>query len=172
MRIVKSIQFDAAHYLKTDAMADERPYARMHGHSFVLDVEIEGDQAPDTGWVVDFGDVADALDDLRSALDHRLLNEIEGLERPTLENICLWAAARLKVRFSWVKKGRRFTPVKWRALHSRALTLKLAFHAGDQILRVAAIVGCGAIGAPERLIEFIKGQVNFFVVFKGLAWRR
>lgn len=90
MRIVKSMSFDAAHFLEHDP--DARPYARMHGHSFMMEVEIEGEPAPDTGWVADFGDVSEALDRLRETLDHRLLNEIEGLERPTLENICQWAA--------------------------------------------------------------------------------
>ena len=97
MRIIKSINFDAAHFLDHDP--DARPYARLHGHSFTLNVEIEGDPGPDTGWVADFGDVAEALERLRDALDHRLLNEVEGLERPTLENICRWVADKLKPRF-------------------------------------------------------------------------
>jgi 6-pyruvoyltetrahydropterin/6-carboxytetrahydropterin synthase len=97
MRIVKSMNFDAAHFLDHDPEA--RPYARLHGHSFNLAVEIEGEPDPQAGWVVDFGDVAEALEKLRDALDHRLLNEVEGLERPTLENICRWAALRLKEDF-------------------------------------------------------------------------
>ncbi|GJL95451.1 MAG: 6-carboxy-5,6,7,8-tetrahydropterin synthase [Hyphococcus sp.] len=108
MRIVKSINFDAAHYLDHDP--DARPYARLHGHSFTMDVEIEGAPDADTGWVVDFGDVADALEEVREALDHRLLNEVEGLERPTLENICQWAAARLKPNFSGLKQVRVSRP--------------------------------------------------------------
>ncbi len=97
MRIIKSINFDAAHFLDHDPQA--RPYARLHGHSFTLDVEIEGDPDPETGWVADFGDVTDALEQLREALDHRLLNDVDGLERPTLENICIWAAKRLRDDF-------------------------------------------------------------------------
>ncbi len=97
MRIVKSINFDAAHFLDHDPGA--RPYARLHGHSFKLEVAIEGEPDDEAGWVVDFGDVAEALEELHEALDHRLLNEIDGLERPTLENICKWAAARLRTRF-------------------------------------------------------------------------
>ncbi len=97
MRIVKSMSFDAAHYLDHDPNA--RPYARLHGHSFLLEVVIEGEPQAETGWVVDFGDVGDALQALHDALDHRLLNEVEGLERPTLENICRWAAAKLKPQF-------------------------------------------------------------------------
>lgn len=96
MRIVKTMTFDAAHYLDEDN--DAPAYKRMHGHSFTLDVELEG-EPNDSGWVADFGELTTALYDLREQLDHRLLNEVEGLERPTLENICRWVAARLSPDF-------------------------------------------------------------------------
>lgn len=108
MRIKKSITFDAAHFLDHDP--DARPYARLHGHSFVMEVEIAGEPDPEAGWVVDFGDVEEALTDIRGQLDHRLLNEVEGLERPTLENICQWAAARLKAKFPGLKTVRVSRP--------------------------------------------------------------
>lgn len=108
MRIVKSMSFDAAHYLDHDPNA--RPYARLHGHSFIMEVAIEGNPQADTGWIVDFGEVDDALKELHEALDHRLLNEIEGLERPTLENICQWAAKRLKARFPGLSEVRVSRP--------------------------------------------------------------
>jgi len=100
MRITKSINFDAAHFLETASDEEaKRPYARMHGHSFSLEVTLEGHINPDTGWVVDFGDLDDALDHIRHALDHRLLNEVEGLDKPTLENICVWVAGKIKSDF-------------------------------------------------------------------------
>ena len=108
MRIVKSMSFDAAHFLDHDP--DARPYARLHGHSFTMEVEIEGEPQAETGWVVDFGDVAEALNDIHDALDHRLLNEVDGLERPTLENICRWAAARLKGQFPGLRQVRVSRP--------------------------------------------------------------
>ena len=108
MRIVKSMSFDAAHYLDHDP--DARPYARMHGHSFMLEVVIDGEPEDQTGWVVDFGDVAEALQGLHDTLDHRLLNEVEGLERPTLENICKWVAAQLSPRFPGLAEVRVSRP--------------------------------------------------------------
>ncbi|MBB5518722.1 6-pyruvoyl trahydropterin synthase family protein [Amphiplicatus metriothermophilus] len=108
MRIVKSITFDAAHYLAD--CPDARPYARMHGHSFTLEVAIDGEPDPETGWVVDLGDVAEALAELRDSLDHRLLNEVEGLGRPTLENICRYAAERLRARFPGLARVRVARP--------------------------------------------------------------
>lgn len=108
MRIVKSMSFDAAHFLDHDP--DARPYARLHGHSFTMEVVIEGEPQPETGWVVDFGEVDEALKELHDALDHRLLNEVEGLERPTLENICQWAAKKLKGRFPGLAQVRVSRP--------------------------------------------------------------
>lgn len=108
MRIVKSITFDAAHFLEDGP--GTRPYARMHGHSFTLEAAIEGEPDPAAGWVADFADVAAALDELRDSLDHRLLNEVEGLERPTLENICRYAADRLRARFPGLRQIRVARP--------------------------------------------------------------
>ncbi|MEO1251660.1 MAG: 6-carboxytetrahydropterin synthase QueD [Pseudomonadota bacterium] len=108
MRIIKSVTFDAAHFLDHDPEA--RPYARLHGHSFLMEVEIAGEPDPKTGWVADFGDVAEALEAVREVLDHRLLNELEGLERPTLENICKWVAARLRPNFPGLKQVRVSRP--------------------------------------------------------------
>ncbi len=96
MRIVKSVTFDAAHHLHVDS--EERPYKRLHGHSFQLDVEIEG-EPDENGWVADFADITAALGSIRNILDHSYLNEIEGLETPTLENICQFVAVRLVKQF-------------------------------------------------------------------------
>ncbi len=97
MRITKTMTFDAAHFLpdiEGTPPADRR-YERMHGHSFAVRVSIEGEPGAQTGWVADFDKVSDALKNVYDILDHNLLNEIEGLERPTLENICLWIANKL-----------------------------------------------------------------------------
>lgn len=96
MRIVKAITFDAAHFLD-DAAA--RPYARMHGHSFTLEAAVDGDPDPELEWVADFADLSAAMEEIKSLLDHRLLNEVEGLGRPTLENICRFVAAHLQKKF-------------------------------------------------------------------------
>jgi 6-pyruvoyltetrahydropterin/6-carboxytetrahydropterin synthase len=102
MRIVKSIQFDAAHFL--DLNSEPRPYARMHGHSFTLEASIDGEPDPATGWVADLADVADAMAEVKDLLDHRLLNEVEGLGKPTLENICRFAADRLRKKFPGLRQ--------------------------------------------------------------------
>ena len=85
MRIQKQFSFDAAHYLPH--APDGHPNRRLHGHSFRVIVCLDGMPDDATGLIRDFGDVNAQLMDVREELDHRFLNEIEGLEKPTLENI-------------------------------------------------------------------------------------
>lgn len=108
MRITKSVGFDAAHFL--DDCSSERPYGRIHGHSFTLEATLEGEPDPGTGWVADFAELGTAMDEIRVDLDHRLLNEVDGIGRPTLENICRYAGDRLARRFPSLKQVRVARP--------------------------------------------------------------
>ena len=83
IEISQEFGFDAAHYLGNGA-AENR---RLHGHSFYAEVTLRGQADPATGFLRDFGEVDRALKTIRETLDHRLLNEIEGLGVPTLENL-------------------------------------------------------------------------------------
>lgn len=83
IEISQEFGFDAAHYLGNGA-AENR---RLHGHSFYAEVTLRGQANPATGFLRDFGDVDRALKAIRENLDHRLLNEIEDLGTPTLENL-------------------------------------------------------------------------------------
>lgn len=96
MRIYKDFLFEAAHCLPSAPPG--HPNARVHGHSFRARVWIEGEPDPDTGLVVHFDDISAAIADARDALDHRFLNEIDGLEAPTLERITMWLWNRLSNR--------------------------------------------------------------------------
>jgi len=68
--------------------------------SFRVRVWLKGEPNPATGVIMDLGLVMDALKDAREALDHRYLNDIEGLSMPTLENIALWIWNRLSAQIS------------------------------------------------------------------------
>jgi 6-pyruvoyltetrahydropterin/6-carboxytetrahydropterin synthase len=96
MRIYKEFRFESAHFLPSAAPGTAN--ARMHGHSFRARVTIEGMPNADTGYIFHFDELATAMEDLREALDHRLLNEIEGLEAPTLERISMWLWNRMQNR--------------------------------------------------------------------------
>lgn len=95
--ITKAAIFDAAHSLD-EGPADGR-YRRLHGHSFRVEASVRGPKTGKVGWVADLGALDAALKSLAAELDHGLLNEKPGLESPTLENLCLYFAGRLKVEF-------------------------------------------------------------------------
>lgn len=92
--IVKEFGFEAAHAFTHKPTDHEN--ARMHGHSFRVEVALVGEPDDETGCVVDFEKVTAALDSVRAKLDHRFLNEIPGLERPSLENLACWIAGELR----------------------------------------------------------------------------
>ena len=93
MRIYKDFLFEAAHYLP--GAAPGTPNARIHGHSFRARVVIDGEPNADTGVVFHFDDLAKAIAETQDALDHRMLNEVDGLATPTLERIAVWIWNRL-----------------------------------------------------------------------------
>ena len=96
MRIYKEFTFEAAHFLPSARQG--HPNARVHGHSFRVRVTIDGEPNPETGVIVHLDDVEDALADVHDALDHHMLNEVEGLSQPTLERIATWLWDRLHNR--------------------------------------------------------------------------
>jgi 6-pyruvoyltetrahydropterin/6-carboxytetrahydropterin synthase len=100
--ITKAATFDAAHFLPHGP--ENSPYRRMHGHSFRVEATIAGAAHGPVGWVEDLAELDAALKAVAQELDHNLLNEIEGLESPTLERLCLYFAERLKPRFPGLKR--------------------------------------------------------------------
>ena len=96
VRLYKDFTFEAAHRLPN--VPTDHKCARLHGHSYRVRVTVEGPVDPQAGWVMDFADVKAACGPVHDALDHRYLNEIEGLENPTAEEIARWIWRRLKPR--------------------------------------------------------------------------
>ncbi|MSU34995.1 MAG: 6-carboxytetrahydropterin synthase QueD [Pedosphaera sp.] len=94
MELRKTFQIEAAHRLP--AVPPEHKCARLHGHSFVIEIAVEGPVDPKFGWVMDFADLKGAFCSMFESLDHRYLNDIPGLENPTSENLALWIWNRLK----------------------------------------------------------------------------
>ncbi|APW35815.1 6-carboxytetrahydropterin synthase QueD [Rhodoferax koreense] len=82
--------FDAAHTLQREIEAESS--ARIHGHTYHAEVTLAGQPDPQTGMVVDLGQVRAHIATLREQLDHRLLDEVPGLGVPTLENLCRFIA--------------------------------------------------------------------------------
>jgi 6-pyruvoyltetrahydropterin/6-carboxytetrahydropterin synthase len=93
VRLVKAFSFEAAHFLPT--FPEGHKCRRLHGHSFRVEVTVEGEVDPAKGYLVDYGDLKRAIEPFVDALDHRLLNEIAGLENPTSEGIAAWLWRRI-----------------------------------------------------------------------------
>jgi len=93
VRLSKTFSFEAAHWLPT--FPEGHKCRRMHGHSFHVDVIVEGDVPEETGYLMDYGDIKQAIGPVHDALDHRCLNEVPGLENPTAEQLARWIWERL-----------------------------------------------------------------------------
>ncbi len=85
-KVSQKFFFDAAHTLRREIEADSS--RRVHGHTYNAEVTLSGQPDARTGMVVDLGLVRLAIEGLRPQLDHRMLDELEGLGPATLENLC------------------------------------------------------------------------------------
>lgn len=94
MEIFKEVGFEAAHRLPN--VPQDHKCARLHGHSYRVVIHVRGAVDSRLGWVLDFADVKQAFEPLHDQLDHRYLNEVDGLENPTSENLAIWIWQRLK----------------------------------------------------------------------------
>ncbi len=102
MEIFKEFTFEAAHLLPH--VPKGHKCRRLHGHSFMVAIHVEGPVTTDKGWVLDFADIKSAFKPIWEQLDHQYLNEIAGLENPTSENIARWIWPRLKSRLPLLSK--------------------------------------------------------------------
>jgi 6-pyruvoyltetrahydropterin/6-carboxytetrahydropterin synthase len=94
VEIFKVFYIEAAHRLPN--LPPEHKCTRLHGHSFRVEIHVSGPVTGKEGWVQDFADLSSAFKPLYEQLDHHYLNEIEGLENPTSENLAKWIWPRLK----------------------------------------------------------------------------
>lgn len=102
MEIFKEFSFEAAHCLP-NVPADHK-CRRLHGHSFRVEVHIRGKVDSDTGWIMDFADIKKAFQPIHDQLDHRYLNDVEGLSNPTSENLTRWIWNKIKINLPSVSK--------------------------------------------------------------------
>jgi 6-pyruvoyltetrahydropterin/6-carboxytetrahydropterin synthase len=92
-RLERSYRFEAAHFLPK--VPPGHKCARMHGHSYQIEIAIEGEIDPERGWLVDFAAIDEHATPLVRELDHHVLNEIDGLANPTSELLAVWLWQRL-----------------------------------------------------------------------------
>ena len=93
MDLFRVFQIEAAHRLPN--VPEGHKCARLHGHSFRIEIHLSGPVGADTGWVMDFADLRQAFQPLFDQLDHQYLNDVDGLDNPTSENLARWIWQRL-----------------------------------------------------------------------------
>jgi len=81
--ISKTFRFEASHMLV--GLPDDHQCSRLHGHSYRIEVELQGDTLTEEGWVRDYGDLDRIKGYIADALDHRHLNSI--VPQPTAEHL-------------------------------------------------------------------------------------
>ncbi len=86
--VFATFTFEAAHSLPHVPIGHK--CGRLHGHSWTVEIQATGEPKEPQGWIVDFYDIEKAWFALYALLDHRLLNEVRGLENPTTEVIAAY----------------------------------------------------------------------------------
>jgi 6-pyruvoyltetrahydropterin/6-carboxytetrahydropterin synthase len=94
MEIIREFTFEAAHLLPNVPL--NHKCRRLHGHSYRVEVYLRGPIDVDMGWVTDFADIKTAFQPVHDQLDHRYLNDIDGLSNPTSENLARWIWQKLR----------------------------------------------------------------------------
>lgn len=93
MDIFREFRFEAAHLLPR--LPDGHKCRRLHGHSYRVELHVDDEVDPHSGMVLDFAELDEAFEPLRQQLDHYYLNDIDGLDNPTSENLARWIWERL-----------------------------------------------------------------------------
>ncbi len=88
VELIREYRFEAAHRLPHVPAGHK--CARLHGHSFKIELTVAGPVDEATGWLIDFGVLDEHVQPLLDRLDHHYLNEIPGLENPTSELLARW----------------------------------------------------------------------------------
>ena len=103
MEVLRNFRFHSARHLPN--LEDSHICKRIHGHTFNLTVHIRGNIDPNTGFIIDFFDIDEIVNSkIISIIDHKLLNEIKGLENPTSEHLTKWIWNNLKHTMNGLSK--------------------------------------------------------------------
>jgi len=94
VRLTHDFTLEAAHSLPN--LPADHKCRRVHGHTFKIEVHVEGEVDSKTGWLMDYAELERKFEPVHAALDHRLLNQVEGLENPSSENLAAWIWKRLR----------------------------------------------------------------------------
>jgi 6-pyruvoyltetrahydropterin/6-carboxytetrahydropterin synthase len=103
MIIAKRFSFDAAHCLPT--LGPDHKCANLHGHTYWVEIRVFGSakRLDPHGMLADYERLAEAWKPLHALLDHKYLNDVPGLEKPTTEHLAIWIVSRLREFNPWLR---------------------------------------------------------------------
>ena len=89
MIVYRTFRIHASRFLPN--LDDNHICKRMHGHTFNITVYVNGEIDKKTGFVMDFYDIDTTFNKyIHSKIDHKILNDVEGLNNPTSEHLSKW----------------------------------------------------------------------------------
>jgi len=94
-------QIESARFLPH--LPSSHPCSKMHGHSFKIILTLVGPLDPQIGWVMDYHEITKTMNPLLQQLDHKILNEVPGLENPTSELLAKWVFDNAKTQLKILK---------------------------------------------------------------------
>ncbi len=86
--ITKQFAFSASHQLS--GLEEDHPCARLHGHNYIVEVELKGATLDQRGFVRDYRELGPLKRLIDDEFDHRHLNEVLGHDHPTAERLALF----------------------------------------------------------------------------------
>ncbi len=84
-KITKEFHFSASHQLM--GLSDDHPCSRLHGHNYIVEVELQADKLNEVGFVRDYHELSPLKRYIDNELDHRHLNDILGDANVTAERM-------------------------------------------------------------------------------------
>ncbi len=91
IQLKQQFQIESARFLPN--LPPTHPCRRIHGHSFRITLTLIADEnqlKSQEGWLIDYNEIVENMKPILNLIDHRLLNNVPGLENPTTENLCRW----------------------------------------------------------------------------------
>ncbi len=98
MELKQHFQIESARFLT--GLDKDHPCSHMHGHSFKITLTIKGPVLPPKNWVMDYHEIAKIVKPILNLLDHKILNDVPGLENPTSEVLAKWLYDKIKSQIS------------------------------------------------------------------------
>lgn len=95
--LTQRFYFEAAHTLHRSYEAEGS--LRIHGHTYEAEVTVSGNPDAESGMVVDLAQLLNEIERVRKMLDHRFLDDVEGLGPATLENLTVFIRNQMSTTF-------------------------------------------------------------------------